>query len=184
MITDIKDYIKVYNIIPKDVCIKTINQLDNIAWAPHRFYSTEGLIDNGKEPLESHESIEYSETLDRYIWEALRKYILEDINVSWFPGWKEFSKIKFIKYPTGSKMEKHCDHIHSLFDGEHKGIPILTVIGILNEDFEGGELVFFDDYTLKVNTGDLVIFPSVFLFPHRVEEIKKGSRFSFISWST
>ena len=30
----------------------------------------------------------------------------------------------------------HADHIHSMFDGEKKGIPILSVLGVLNDDYE------------------------------------------------
>ncbi len=29
-----------------------------------------------------------------------------------------------------------------MFDGEKKGIPILTVIGTLNDDYDGGEIYF------------------------------------------
>ena len=31
-------------------------------------------------------------------------------------------------------------------------------------------------------TGDILIFPSNFMYPHRVEPVKKGIRFSFVSW--
>lgn len=36
-------------------------------------------------------------------------------------------------------MRKHYDHIHSIFDGQRKGIPVLSMLGILNNDYEGGE---------------------------------------------
>ena len=38
-------------------------------------------------------------------------------------------------------MRKHFDHIHSIFDGQYKGIPVLSFIGILNNNYLGGELV-------------------------------------------
>jgi len=57
------------------------------------------------------------------------------------------------------------------------------MIGILNEDYDGGELVFFDDYKIKTKTGDLIIFPSCFLYPHAIEEVTKGTRYSFVSWA-
>ena len=40
-------------------------------------------------------------------------------------------------------MAEHCDHISSLFDGQIKGIPMLSVVGQLNDNFEGGEFVMF-----------------------------------------
>ena len=54
---------------------------------------------------------------------------------------------------------------------------------MLNDDFEGGDFVMFTDQKIEFNKGDLLVFPSNFLYPHRVEEVKSGTRFSFISWS-
>ena len=31
-------------------------------------------------------------------------------------------------------------------------------------------------------TGDVLIFPSNFMYPHRVTEVKRGIRYSAISW--
>ena len=41
----------------------------------------------------------------------------------------------------------------------------------------------FDDYEIKFKAGDLIIFPSVFLYPHLVKSVKKGTRYSFVSWA-
>ena len=79
-------------------------------------------------------------------------------------------------------MALHCDHIHSLFEGNRKGIPILSVLGVLNDDYNGGEFIMFDDYEIKFKQGDILIFPSNFMFPHKVEPVTKGTRYSFISW--
>ena len=40
----------------------------------------------------------------------------------------------------------------------------------------------FEDKEIKLKTGDILIFPSNFMYPHRVEPVKKGTRFSFVSW--
>ena len=79
-------------------------------------------------------------------------------------------------------MSRHSDHIQSLFTGEKRGIPILSVVGVLNDNYEGGEFIMFDDYEIKFKTGDLIIFPSVFLYPHKVKPVIKGIRYSFVSW--
>lgn len=86
------------------------------------------------------------------------------------------------RYNPGTLMRPHYDHIHNLFDGQRKGIPVLSLIGVLNEDYDGGELTFFDDYELKTQAGDIIVFPSCFLYPHYVKEVTKGSRYSFVSW--
>tara|TARA_R100001086_G_scaffold168541_1_gene91612 strand:+ start:6935 stop:7177 length:243 start_codon:yes stop_codon:yes gene_type:complete len=78
-------------------------------------------------------------------------------------------------------MRKHYDHIHSIFDGSRKGIPCLSFIGILNNNFTGGDFIIRDK-KIKTKTGDIIIFPSCFLYPHEVTEVKKGARYSFVSW--
>ena len=79
-------------------------------------------------------------------------------------------------------MNYHCDHIHSLFDGERKGVPILSCLGLLNDDYEGGEFFILDDLKIELKKGDLLIFPSNFMYPHRVEPVLSGIRYSYISW--
>ena len=79
-------------------------------------------------------------------------------------------------------MTRHCDLIRDIFDGKKKGVPILSIVGLLNDDFEGGEFVMFDNDVIKLKQGDVLIFPSTFLFPHKVNAIKKGIRDSFVSW--
>jgi len=180
---NLEDFVKVYNLIDSTICDRSVNALNNLNWEQHRFYSTNGLIDNGKEPFECHQHIDTTQDLQKSIWNALKKYILEDINFPWFPGWQGFSNLKFIKYIEGCEMANHCDHIHSLYDGINKGIPILTIIGLLNDDFDGGDLIMFEDTKVPLKKGDIVIFPSVFLFPHKIEKIIKGTRYSVVSWS-
>jgi predicted 2-oxoglutarate/Fe(II)-dependent dioxygenase YbiX len=80
-------------------------------------------------------------------------------------------------------MNEHCDHIKDLFIGEVRGIPILSVLGALNNDYKGGELVFFQDQIVELKQGDLMVFPSVFMYPHRVETVTEGTRYSFVSWA-
>ena len=80
------------------------------------------------------------------------------------------------------KMNLHCDHIHTIFDGQRKGIPTLSLLGSLNDNYEGGDLILFDDFKIELEKGDLIIFPSNFLYPHRVEPVISGVRYSYISW--
>jgi predicted 2-oxoglutarate/Fe(II)-dependent dioxygenase YbiX len=115
-------------------------------------------------------------------WKAIYKYVLEDIKNSWFDSWSGFSKIRYNKYSSNKKMAEHCDHITMIFDGERKGIPILSVLSVLNNDYSGGEFFMFQDKKIKLNEGDVLIFPSNFLYPHKVDPVIKGTRYSMISW--
>ena len=92
-------------------------------------------------------------------------------------------QVRFNKYGKDQIMSKHCDHIHSLFDlVKHRGIPVLSIVGVLNDDYKGGEFIMFDDYEIKFKSGDLVIFPSVFLYPHLVKPVKKGIRYLYLGF--
>jgi hypothetical protein len=95
----------------------------------------------------------------------------------------KFSTIRFNRYSPGQIMRQHHDHIHSLFDGQEKGIPVLSFIGNLNDDYEGADLVFWNDHKVSLGKGDIIMFPSLFLFPHGVTEATKGKRWSFVSWA-
>tara|TARA_R110002012_G_scaffold293093_1_gene488660 strand:- start:87 stop:644 length:558 start_codon:yes stop_codon:yes gene_type:complete len=53
----------------------------------------------------------------------------------------------------------------------------------LNDDYEGGEFGFFDKkLKIKVNKGDVVMFPSTFMYPHEIMPVVKGTRYSIITW--
>ena len=80
-------------------------------------------------------------------------------------------------------MRKHYDHIHSIFDGKYKGIPILSLLGVLNEGYEGGEFFFSSNHEVKLKTGDMLVFPSNFMYPHEVKEVTKGERYTFVGWA-
>jgi predicted 2-oxoglutarate/Fe(II)-dependent dioxygenase YbiX len=80
-------------------------------------------------------------------------------------------------------MKEHCDHITDMFDGTRRGIPVLSIVGILNDDYEGGDFIMWQDTKIDLKQGDVLVFPSVFMYPHRVERITKGTRYSFVSWT-
>ena len=102
-------------------------------------------------------------------------------DIPWYDYYRGFTDPKFIKYKQTNDMTEHCDHVRHVFDGERKGIPILSVLGVLNNDYEGGEFVLIDE-KIDLSKGDIIIFPSNFMYPHKVEPVTKGTRYSYISW--
>ena len=42
--------------------------------------------------------------------------------------------------------------------------------------------MFKEEKEIKLKKGDIVVFPSVFMYPHRVDRITEGVRDSFVSW--
>jgi len=186
----LKDYIlHLDKWIPKNIIDKSIKELsDNNTWQRHTFTDSKTFEEsskNGDKELDVCTGINltYLKELHQLTWKALEKYIVIDkLGGDTFLGWKGFSPIRFNRYNKDQIMSKHCDHITSMFTGDIRGIPILSIVAVLNDNYEGGEFIMFDDYEIKFKAGDLIIFPSVFLYPHLVKPVKKGTRYSFVSW--
>ena len=54
---------------------------------------------------------------------------------------------------------------------------------ILNDNYDGGDFVFFDEqYLVKKKKGSVIMFPSNFCFPHAVTPVTNGDRHSIITW--
>jgi predicted 2-oxoglutarate/Fe(II)-dependent dioxygenase YbiX len=90
------------------------------------------------------------------------------------------NQIDLLKYEVGGKYEIHTDHCH-------QAQRTLTFILNLNEDYDGGDFVFYnqDNTEMKrVNckTATCIMFPSNFQYAHRIEPITKGTRYSIVAW--
>ena len=90
------------------------------------------------------------------------------------------NQIDLLKYEFGGKYEIHTDHFYQMQ-------RTLTFILNLNEDYEGGDFVFYNqDNTemkrVKCKTATCIMFPSNFQYPHRIEPITKGTRYSIVAW--
>ena len=188
---NLKDYIlHLNNWIPQNIIDISIKELSkDKTWQRHTFTNPktfESKPQNGDKELDVcyGDKLTYIKELHQLTWKALERYIVIDkIGGESFDGWAGFSQIRFNRYNKNKIMSLHCDHIKSLFEGERRGIPILSIVAVLNDDYEGGEFIMFDDYEIKFKAGDLIIFPSVFLYPHLVKPVKKGTRYSFVSWA-
>jgi len=182
----LKDYIKVYNVLDKSLCKKIRKEIEKINWETHLFYSDrhkDYKARNEKKELDvSWDHIKTKKLLTDKVWKCIYQYVMVDFKNDCFTGWTGFTNIRFNRYRKGKLMARHCDLIRDMFDGTKKGIPTLSIVGLLNDDFEGGEFVMFGNDIIKLKQGDVLIFPSTFMYPHKVNTIKKGIRDSFVSW--
>ena len=179
------------NFLEESYCGSCINELDKCTWKKHDWYNTTTDSantlsgDNEPEVLEpdmfSFEIGKINESIVQNLHSVILEYI-ERFKFDWFTSWSGYSPIRFNRYSSGQTMLNHCDHIQSLFDGEIKGIPTLSVVGILNDDYEGGEFIMCEDKKIDTKKGDLIIFPSNFLYPHKVTPVTKGVRYSYVAW--
>tara|TARA_Y100000004_G_scaffold5463_1_gene6437 strand:+ start:134 stop:679 length:546 start_codon:yes stop_codon:yes gene_type:complete len=121
---------------------------------------------------------------DLFYWNYIKKEI-EKIYIFYkakFPKMtsNKINQIDLLKYTPGGKYEIHTDHYTNT--PRH-----LSIIMNLNEDYEGGDLIFTDQKNkeikrLKLGKGSLVFFPSNFMYPHSIEPVTKGIRYSIVAW--
>ena len=184
--TDLKNYVVQFKgRVDKNLCDTLVREIDTMQFEQHTFYDANtkvhGPRSGSKELSVSWDDCPSKEILSKKLWYVIREYLIQ-IDMPWFVKWSGYTYPRFNKYDEDKKMALHCDHIQSMFDGERKGIPILSVLGVLNDDYKGGEFIMFDDTEIKFDKGDILVFPSLFLYPHKVEPVKSGTRYSFISW--
>jgi uncharacterized protein (TIGR02466 family) len=179
---NLQDYVATYNINDAEFCQNIINTINTNEWEKHGYH----------DPI-SGESTTYDDDLDitfsdneltlklrNFFIECVEDYLRNVVPATFLL--QALTQIRFNKYEVGTNMKMHHDHIHTIFDGERKGVPILSVLALLNDDFEGGDFLMFDGKKLKLVAGDVIIFPSNFLYPHGVTTVTKGTRYSCVSW--
>ena len=191
--SELKDFILLQkSAIPKDICKYTIENLNYGEWYKHWWHHntslkrSEDVNDNSTELDIQNTTDELQNLLTPYIVESAKIY---SSKVSFLHNQKtvgtslnNLSLLRFNRYSPGQLMKCHVDHIRTLWEYKNAGIPILSVIINLNDEYDGGKIVFWDDYSFELGTGDILMWPSLFLYPHRVDKIKSGERYSAVSW--
>lgn len=83
---------------------------------------------------------------------------------------------QLLRYQEGGHYIEHVDNSN--------GSPrALSIVIALNQDYEGGELSFFQDRVrLSLQAGEVLMFPSAFMFTHAVRPVSKGIRYSLVAW--
>jgi len=178
------DYVRVYQINRERAAhvLKEAMTLDD--WHQHGWYNAVTRETHNRAARElfvrqMHDRPALLADCRAWITEAIQAYANDVFFESTVTG---VSNPRLNRYPVGTMMGRHADHIHSLFDGEQKGIPALSLVALLNDDFEGGRFIVRDQ-ELDLKAGDILIFPSCFLYPHEVTEVTAGERLSFVSWA-
>lgn len=92
----------------------------------------------------------------------------------------KINQIDLLRYEEGGKYEVHTDQYTSF-------IRHVSVIMNLNDEYEGGELIFTDQKEneikrYKLGKGSIIFFPSNFMYPHKIAPITKGTRYSIVAW--
>lgn len=95
-----------------------------------------------------------------------------DYNIMDLKYWEAFN---FIKYGPGQHFQEHHDHGFSYN-------CTVSSVAYPNDDYEGGELYFrLQDLTIKPEAGDLYLFPSNYMYPHKAMPVKSGTKYSIVT---
>jgi predicted 2-oxoglutarate/Fe(II)-dependent dioxygenase YbiX len=168
------DYIHCYeDILDKDLCKKIIDNSENIDF--------EKATTIGKTNLRNC----YIDWLDKKfntdLYEAVGRMLLmyKKDHKNFETGMTvEDTGYQHLIY-IGTQENEYKEHV------DHADLypRVLTCSFILNDNYDGGDFVFFGgEYKVPPKTGSAVVFPSNFCFPHAVTPVKNGDRHAVITW--
>jgi hypothetical protein len=189
-VEDLGQCIFVYrNIYTKEMDL--INRLESVLSAKNNFNWQDALVGHQQKipgyrdcvdfkyrKSDLHGIDQYSEQL-RQIWQdcydsmyqATQDYCYKNkiVNLNYW------EVMNFVKYGEGHHFQEHTDHGFSYNS-------TVSLVGYLNDDYEGGELYFrLQDLNIKPQAGDLYVFPSSFTHPHRAMPVTKGIKYSLVT---
>ena len=187
---NLKDHIFEYDLLSHQECDEIVSILDSREWGDFQWYQNQEQVDLDKDSKmkSTVNSPESTAIIQPHINDELHHAFHEKYNYySIGPGgggsfWEASSGIKFNKYAVGDYLSPHYDHIRDFFQGQFRGIPVTSVVGVLNDDFEGGDFVFWEEHTVNIKKGSVLVFPALYLFPREVTPVTQGTRYSWIQW--
>lgn len=175
------------NVINKDLDV--INRLSNILSTSKTYTWSDSTVGYGEKIADFRDCFDFkfrkstlskdtgAESLElQKIWQeiydrqsiAVNEYC-STFNVGELNYWEAFN---FLKYEKGQHFQYHHDH------SENYNCTI-SLVQYLNDDYEGGELSFGGwGYTYKPVAGDLVIFPSNYMYTHRAMPVTSGTKYA------
>jgi len=189
---ELKEYVKIYdNTASPQIISSFIQYLNSVEFNKASVVHNEkkdGIIDENVRRTESFNFFKDKKSLTKTHWynfwcsffkEKLKEYSFElklDTSSSMI------TSLEALKYKEGGFYNRHTDY--------HLKYPRnLSIIYFLNNDYEGGELNFSNPsngneiyLTVKPKCGRMILWPSNFLFPHKVTPVKKGLRYVLVSW--
>jgi hypothetical protein len=183
----LKKYIMVFdNIIPDELCDRILDEYSNSLDFQKTYVGddiSKRIDDNIRtctsitisDPKIIHKNEEVRKKIDRDIFDVVQQSLFTYTEVHPNCDFKTDDGFILLSYKTGQFYTEHTD-------GGIKN-RVLTLILILNNDYEGGKLQFFSGkYVPKLKKGSLVLFPSNFMFPHEVTKVESGTRYSIVCW--
>jgi hypothetical protein len=83
--------------------------------------------------------------------------------------------MNYVKYGPGQHFQEHSDNGFSYN-------CVVSLVAYPNDNYEGGELYFrLQNLNIKPKAGDLFVFPSNFMYPHRAMPVHSGTKYSIVT---
>lgn len=102
------------------------------------------------------------------------KTCIDDYAESWKISINHYDPLNFVRY-----VHPHNNFDYHIDDNPDNPRTVSAVL-YLNDNYDGGELNFsrIDNFTLKPEVGDLVVFPSSYLYEHQSKPVTRGTKYS------
>ena len=114
-----------------------------------------------------------------YLRQALEQYKNDIPETTWFPDQLALEEFRAKRY-TGGTGQQFADHVDV---GNHVSSKrYLAFLFYLNDNFEGGETIFLPGYTIKPDKGSVVVFPPLWMYPHRGCPVNTGTKYIMSSY--
>ena len=170
------------NIVSDNLCDKLIDYSDNQKPLQPSTYSTSsGKSDRSKERVKMDDGWfrkgeKFYDDIRKSFQEVIRRYQEKHPDFVC----QRHTDFRLNKYSYGGFMSRHVDNIHHSH-GQEYGYPQVSSLLFLNDNYKGGQLKI-SNITYNTKKGSAIIFPSNFMFPHEVNLITKGTRYSIVTW--
>lgn len=112
------------------------------------------------------------------IFEAVKSCV-DDYGYYWGVGISSYEAFNFVKYEgAGTHFRIHADHGPTY-------VTTVSIVVYLNDDYEGGQIWFprLDNLVLKPKTGDIVVFPSTYIYEHASQDMISGTKYAVVIMS-
>lgn len=170
-ITDWKKFIVLYpKVIPEELCNEIAHQARLLAGKHNRIHP--GMYTDIR-PADGGDFFEQLEDMCQVLFDPYYEMYRYNFNLTY--GELVYDSISLTHYNPGSQNEMHIDLDFLANDGTRGASgPIGASCPVVSANsYKGGELYFLNqDVTIKPDIGDLLLFPSNFAYPHRVNLIE------------
>lgn len=180
-----------HDVLPKN--LKIIERLEEVLDSEDNHYKyKEAMVGYSMKMPEYRDCVDFKYKKhdfddDQTEWGDRLRVLADDVHFRQLQAVKDYSRrynigelryweaTNYVKYGPGQHFQEHHDHGYSYN-------CVLSLVGYPNDDYEGGELFFrLQNITAKARAGDLFVFPSNFMYPHRAMPVRSGTKYSMVT---